>query len=59
MLKQNQVEFESTKHESRRLAGELEDLHLQLDEMAGLKAIVEKKLEEALNSLGQVCSACV
>jgi len=53
VLKQNQVEFESTRHDSRRLAGELADLHLQMDELASLKSIVEKKLEEALNSLGQ------
>ncbi|KAH9493095.1 Protein bicaudal D 2 [Bulinus truncatus] len=52
-LKQNQVEFESTKHETLRLQGELEDLVMQLDEMAGLKSIVEKKLEEALASLAQ------
>uniref|UniRef100_A0A0B7AR24 Protein bicaudal D n=1 Tax=Arion vulgaris TaxID=1028688 RepID=A0A0B7AR24_9EUPU len=52
-LKQNQVEFESTKHETLRLQGELEDLNMQLDELAGLKAIVEKKLEEALTSLAQ------
>ncbi|CAG5117017.1 unnamed protein product [Candidula unifasciata] len=52
-LKQNQVEFESSKHETLRLQGELEDLHMQLDELAGLKAIVERKLEEALSSLAQ------
>ncbi|XP_055882032.1 protein bicaudal D-like isoform X3 [Biomphalaria glabrata] len=52
-LKQNQVEFESSKHETLRLQGELEDLVMQLDEMAGLKSIVEKKLEEALASLAQ------
>ncbi|BFZ08264.1 hypothetical protein BsWGS_11302 [Bradybaena similaris] len=52
-LKQNQVEFESSKHETLRLQGELEDLHMQLDELGGLKAIVEKKLEEALASLSQ------
>ncbi|XP_059153832.1 protein bicaudal D-like isoform X2 [Physella acuta] len=52
-LKQNQVEFESSKHETLRLQGELEDLNMQLDELAGLKAIVEKKLEEALSSLAQ------
>ncbi|CAL1529372.1 unnamed protein product [Lymnaea stagnalis] len=52
-LKQNQVEFESTKHETLRLQGELEDLNMQLDELAGLKTIVEKKLEEALSSLAQ------
>ncbi|XP_012944043.1 protein bicaudal D [Aplysia californica] len=53
LLKQNQVEFESTKHESQRLQGELEDLHLQLEELGGLKSIVERKLQEALSSLGQ------
>lgn len=53
VLKQNQVEFESTRHDSRRLAGELADLHLQMDELASLKSIVERKLEEALTSLGQ------
>lgn len=52
-LKQNQVEFESSKHEILRLQGDLEDFNMQLDELGGLKRIVEKKLEEALTSLGQ------
>ena len=53
VLKQNQVEFESTKHESKRLQGDLEDYHMQLDELESLKGIVERKLEEALGSLAQ------
>ncbi|CAG5128294.1 unnamed protein product, partial [Candidula unifasciata] len=52
-LRQNQVEFESTKHETLRLQGDLEDLNMQLDELAVLKSIVERKLEETLNSLAQ------
>ncbi|KAK3734102.1 hypothetical protein RRG08_000017 [Elysia crispata] len=52
-LKQNQVEFESTKHETLRLRGDLEDLNMQLDELGGLKAIVEAKLGEALQALVQ------
>lgn len=47
------MEFESTKHETLRLQGDLEDLNMQLDELATLKAIVERKLEETLNSLAQ------
>ena len=47
-LKQNQVEFESTKHETLRLRGDLEDLNMQLEELGGLKSIVEAKLGEAL-----------
>ncbi|GFR63875.1 bicaudal D-like protein 2, partial [Elysia marginata] len=52
-LKQNQVEFESTKHETLRLRGDLEDLNMQLDELGGLKSIVEAKLGEALQALVQ------
>ncbi|GFO43583.1 Bicaudal d-like protein 2 [Plakobranchus ocellatus] len=52
-LKQNQVEFESTKHETLRLRGDLEDLNMQLDELGGLKSIVEAKLGEALQALAQ------
>lgn len=46
-----QVEFEAIKHECKRLQEETEDLHMQLEEMTNLRRIVEKNLEEALNSL--------
>ena len=39
------------KHECKRLQEETEDLHVQLEEMTGLRRIVEKNLEEALNNL--------
>ena len=38
VLKQNQVEFESIKHESKQLQGDLEDYHMQLDELESLLA---------------------
>ncbi|KAK7494003.1 hypothetical protein BaRGS_00014885 [Batillaria attramentaria] len=50
-LKTSQVEFEAMKHESKRLQEETEDLHMQVEEMTNLRRIVEKNLEEALNSL--------
>ncbi|KAL5014784.1 hypothetical protein ScPMuIL_009054 [Solemya velum] len=50
-LRQSQVEFEGMKHESKRLQEDVEDLNMQLDEAVGLKKIIEKNLEEALNSL--------
>ena len=39
------------KHENKRLQEEMEDLHLQVEEMTNLRHIVEKNLEEALSSL--------
>ncbi|KAK3589481.1 hypothetical protein CHS0354_030604 [Potamilus streckersoni] len=50
-LKQNQIEFEGMKHEIKRLREEVDDVNMQLDESVNLKRIVEKNLEEALNSL--------
>ncbi|CAG9857533.1 unnamed protein product [Phyllotreta striolata] len=50
-LKSSQVEFESLKHETRRLHEEMELLNLQLEEVGNLKKIAEKHMEEALESL--------
>lgn len=50
-LKQGQVEYEGMKHEIKRLQEEADDLHIQLEDAMGLKRIVEKNLDEALNSL--------
>jgi len=48
------VEFEGAKHEIRRLTEEVELLNQQVDELANLKKIAEKQMEEALEAL-QVC----
>lgn len=50
-LKSSQVEFESLKHEIRRLQEEMELLNIQLEEVTNLKKIAEKHMEEALESL--------
>lgn len=50
-LKSSQVEFESLKHEIRRLQEEVELLNSQVEELANLKKIAEKQMEEALESL--------
>ncbi|XP_076447399.1 protein bicaudal D-like isoform X2 [Babylonia areolata] len=50
-LKTSQVEFEAMKHENKRLLEEVEDLHLQVEEVTNLRRIVEKNLEESLSSL--------
>ncbi|XP_060521177.1 protein bicaudal D [Cylas formicarius] len=50
-LKSSQVEFESLKHEIRRLQEEMELLNLQVEELSNLKKITEKHMEEALESL--------
>lgn len=50
-LKSSQVEFESLKHEIRRLHEEMEILNLQVEEFSNLKKIAEKHMEEALESL--------
>ena len=52
-LKQNQVDYESMKLESKRLQADVEELNAELEELSNLKTIVEKDLEEALNSLQQ------
>lgn len=46
-----QVEFEGAKHEIRRLTEELELLNQQVDELANLRKIAEKQMEEALEAL--------
>ncbi|XP_044734868.1 protein bicaudal D isoform X2 [Chrysoperla carnea] len=51
VLKSSQVEFESIKHEMRRLQEEVELLNSQVEELANLKKIAEKQMEEALESL--------
>lgn len=50
-LRSSQVEFEGAKHEIRRLTEELELLNSQVDELANLKKIAEKQMEEALEAL--------
>ncbi|XP_013411673.1 protein bicaudal D isoform X2 [Lingula anatina] len=47
-LKQAQVDYEGMKHERKRLQEDVEYLTAQVEEMAHLKNIVEKNLEEAL-----------
>ena len=50
-LQQTQVNFEVMKHEIRQLQETEDDMRIQLEESVTLKRIVEKNLEEALNSL--------
>ncbi len=50
-LRSSQVEFEGSKHEIRHLTEEVEVLNGQVEELAVLKKIAEKQLEEALESL--------
>ncbi|XP_069954503.1 protein bicaudal D [Cherax quadricarinatus] len=50
-LKSSQVEFEGAKHEIRRLQEETEVLNQQVEELANLKKIAERQMEEALESL--------
>lgn len=50
-LKSSQVEFESAKHEIRRLAEDLEVLNSQVEDLTKLKQIAEKQMEEALEAL--------
>lgn len=51
VLKSSQVEFESLKHEIRRMQEEIDLLNCQVEELANLKKIAEKHMEEALESL--------
>lgn len=50
-LRSSQVDFESAKHEIRRLSEEVELLNSQVEELSNLKKIAEKQMEEALESL--------
>ncbi|SPP90029.1 blast:Protein bicaudal D [Drosophila guanche] len=50
-LRSSQVEFEGAKHEIRRLTEMVELLNQQVDELANLKKIAEKQMEEALEAL--------
>lgn len=50
-LRSSQVEFEGAKHEIRRLTEDVEFLNSQVEELANLKKIAEKQMEEALESL--------
>lgn len=50
-LKTSQVEFESVRHELKRLQEENDIIHAQLEEITRLKRMTEKSLEEALESL--------
>lgn len=46
-----QVEFEGAKHEIRRLSEEIDLLNSQVEELASLKKIAEKQMEDALTAL--------
>lgn len=50
-LRSSQVEFESAKHEARRLLEEVDVLNGQVEEQTALKRIAEKQMEEALEAL--------
>ncbi|CAH8456640.1 unnamed protein product [Schistosoma turkestanicum] len=50
-LKTGQVEFESVRHELKRLQEENDVIHVQLEEITRLKRMTEKSLEDALESL--------
>ena len=50
-LKENLVEFDTTKHENKILIEKLDNKEAQLAEVISLKRIVEKQLEEALNTI--------
>ncbi|RWS02827.1 protein bicaudal D-like protein [Dinothrombium tinctorium] len=50
-LKSNQIDFESAKHEVRRLQEELDLRRLQVEEYETLKNIAEKQMKEALEAL--------
>lgn len=45
------MEFEGAKHEIRRLTEEIELLNSQVEELASLKKIAEKQMEDALTAL--------
>jgi len=47
------VDYEAIKHENRRLKEDLDDMGAELEELAKLKKIVEKNLEEALATIVQ------
>ena len=49
-LKEDLVELDTIKHENKALEENLETLNAQLVELSTLKKIVEKQLEESLNS---------
>jgi len=48
-----QVDYEAIKHENRRLKEDLDDMSAEIEEIAKLKKIVEKNLEEALVTIVQ------
>ncbi|XP_050077021.1 protein bicaudal D [Anopheles maculipalpis] len=50
-LRSSQVEFEGAKHEIRRLTEEIQLLNSQVEELASLKKIAEKQMEDALTAL--------
>ncbi|VDQ01990.1 unnamed protein product [Trichobilharzia regenti] len=49
--KAKEVEFESVRHELKRLQEENDVIHVQLEEITRLKRMTEKSLEDALESL--------
>ncbi|CAG2101064.1 unnamed protein product [Medioppia subpectinata] len=51
VLKSSQVDFETSKHEVRRLQEDMEALNAQLEEYEHLKRIAERQMEEALEAL--------
>ncbi|XP_053209271.1 protein bicaudal D-like [Panonychus citri] len=50
-LKSNQIDYETAKHEVRRLHEEIELRRLQVEEFETLKNIAEKQMKEALEAL--------
>ena len=50
-LKSNQIDYETAKHEVRRLQEEIELRRLQVEEFETLKNIAEKQMKEALEAL--------
>ncbi|XP_072181811.1 protein bicaudal D-like isoform X1 [Diadema setosum] len=50
-LKSSQIEYESLKHENRRLAEEIQYLNSNIEDLARLKEISEKQIEETMQAL--------
>lgn len=54
-LRSTQVEFESSKHEIRRLQDEVTALNSQLEEVVALRRKAERKMQEAFEALQSEC----
>ncbi|XP_071817478.1 protein bicaudal D homolog 2-like isoform X3 [Apostichopus japonicus] len=50
-LKSSQIEYESLKHENRRLTEEIQYLNSNIDDQVRLREITEKQIEETLQAL--------